>query len=163
MPVNFQPRKLAKKLAPKKTVEKLVRRDLTLNRATVTMLANSGVLKKKKLEEVALKVVKTYKENFKENGGTKAEAMGDKVLMVQRVQNVATREITKEVKKVYRGERYIWLPSSAETPDPLHQLNYGKKFWLGKGEAPGDRWGCQCGMRILIDEDEIDLDDEISA
>lgn len=163
MPVTVLPRKIAKKLAPKKTIEKLVRNDLTINRAAATMLAKSGVLGKKKVEEVAIKVIRQYKEIHKAEGGTKASAMNDKVLMVERVQNVATREITKEVKKVYRGERYEWLPSLAETPDPLHQLNYGKRFWLGKGEAPGDRWGCQCGMRILVDEDELLLDDEIAS
>lgn len=162
MPVNVLPRKLAQKLAPKKTVEKLVRNNLTLNRAAATLLAKSGVLGKKKIEEVAIKVIRQYKETYKEDGVTKAEAMNDKTLMVERVQNVATREITKEVKKVYKGERYIWLPSSSETPDPLHQLNYGKKFWLGKGEAPGDRWGCQCGMRILVDEDELFLNDDVA-
>lgn len=163
MAVNVLPRKLAKKLLPKKTLEKLVKRDLTLNRAAATLLAKSGVLGKKKIEEVAIKVIRQYKETYEEDGVTKAEAMNDKVLMVERVQTVATREITKEVKKVYRGERYVWLPSLANEPDPLHQLNYGKRFWLGKGEAPGDRFGCQCGMRILVDEDELFLNDDISA
>lgn len=133
------------------------------------MLSKSGLLGKKKVEEVALKVIKEYKRAFKdekESGASKSEALdealNDKKLMVQRVQDTATREVSKEIKKVYRGERYIWLPSSSENPDPLHQLNYGKKFWVGKGEMPGDRWGCQCAMRILVDEDEIFLNDEIS-
>jgi hypothetical protein len=163
MPVTVLPRKIAKRLLPKKTTEKLVRSDLTINRAAATMLAKSGVLGKKKIEEVAIKVIRQYKDLHKEDGVTKAEAMNDKVLLVQRVQSVATREITKEVKKVYRGERYEWLPSAATTPDPLHQLNYGKRFWLGRGEAPGDRFGCQCGMRILVDEDELFIDDGISS
>lgn len=162
MPITVLPRNIAKKLVPKKTVEKLVRRDLTLNRAAASMLAQSGLLSKKKVEEVAIKVIRQYKDAHKEDGVSKAEAMNDKVLMVERVQNVATREITKEVKKVYRGERYQWLPSNANEPDPLHQLNYGKRFWVGKGEMPGDRWGCQCGMRILVDEDELFLDDELN-
>lgn len=169
MPVNVQPRNIAKKLAPKKTVEKLVSRNLTLNRAAATMLAKSGLLSKKKVEEVAIKVIREYKSAFKEElkeGASKSEALedvlNDKKQMVSRVQNVATREITKEVKKAYRGERYEWLPSNAEEPDPLHQLKYGKRFWVGKGEMPGDRWGCQCGMRILVDEDELFLDDELN-
>lgn len=170
MPVNVAPALIARKLLPKKTLAKLVTKRLTLNRAAVTMLEKSGILGKKKVEEVALKVIKEYKRTFKDDvadGTPKAEALddalNDKKLMVQRVQDTATREITKEVKKVYRGERYIWLPSNAKEPDPLHQLNYGKRFWVGKGEMPGDRWGCQCAMRILVDEDELFLNDEISA
>jgi uncharacterized protein YyaL (SSP411 family) len=170
MPINVTPSSLARKLTPKKTVEKLVKKDLTVNRAAVTMLAKSGLLAKKKLEEVAIKVIKSYKETFKQEKKDGAsvsvaldEALNDKKLMVQRVQDTATREITKEVKKVYRGERYEWLPSLSDEPDPLHQLNYGKRFWLGKGEAPGDRWGCKCGMRILVDENELFLNDDISA
>lgn len=170
MPVNVAPRLIAKKLLPKKTAQKLVTNKLSLNKAAVTMLSKSGLLGKKKVEEVALKVIKEYRQSFKDDvaeGASKADALdqtlNDKKLLVQRVQDTATREVTKEVKKVYRGERYIWLPSQAETPDPLHQLNYGKKFWVGKGEMPGDRWGCQCAMRILVDEDELFLNDEISA
>lgn len=170
MAITFMPSKFAKKLVPKKTVEKLVSRNLTVNRAAVTMLTKSGVLSKKKVEEVAIRVIRQYKEKFSDeidDGATRAEALNeavnDKVLLVQRVQNVATHEVAKEVKKSYRGERYEWLPSLAENPDPLHQLNYGKRFWLGRGEAPGDRYGCQCGMRILVDETQLFLDDEISA
>ena len=55
------------------------------------------------------------------------------------VQNVATREITKEVKKVYRVSVTNGYQAMPEEPDPLHQLKYGKRFWVGKGEMPGDR------------------------
>lgn len=170
MPVNVAPSSIAKKLLPKKTAAKLVTQRLSLNRAAVTMLSKSGILGKKKVEEVALKVIKEYKRTYKDevaDGATKTDALeetlNDKKLLVQRVQNTATQEITKEVKRVYRGERYVWLPSLAKEPDPLHQLNYGKRFWVGKGEMPGDRFGCQCAMRILVDEDELFLNDEISA
>lgn len=170
MPVNVAPRSIANKLLPKKSVAKLVTNKLTVNKAAVRMLSQSGLLGKKKVEEVALKVVKQYRKTFKDEvkeGASKTEALddalNDKKLMVQRVQSTATQEIVKEVKKVYRGERYVWLPSLAKEPDPLHQLNYGKRFWVGKGEMPGDRFGCQCAMRILVDEDELFLNDEISA
>lgn len=169
MPVTFLPLQIKKKFAPKKTVEKLVSRKLTINRAAVTMLSKSGVLSKKKVEEVAIKVIRSYKETLKEeiqDGTPRVEALddalNDKKLMVQRVQNLAVSEVAKEVKKQYRGERYEWLPSSASTPDPLHQLKYGKRFWVGKGEMPGDRYGCQCGMRILVDEDQLFIDDEVA-
>jgi hypothetical protein len=166
MAIEVLPSKLLKKLAPKKTVERLVTRNLTLNRAAVTMLSKSGVLSKKKVEEVAIRVIRSYKETFKdevESGASKTaaldEALNNKKLMVQRVQNTAVNEVVKEVKRTYRGEHYEWLPSDAEEPDPLHQLKYGKRFRIGKGEMPGDRYGCRCGMRILVDEDQLNLGD----
>jgi hypothetical protein len=169
MAITYLPSEIARKVAPKKLVERLVTKDLTLNRATVNMLSESGVLSKKAVEKVAIKVIKDYKKAYKKEikeGATKTEALEDvlngKRQMVQRIQNASVQEVTSEVKKVYRGERYEWLPSSAEVADPLHQLNYGKRFWLGKGEAPGDRPGCRCGMRILVDEDELFLEDEIA-
>lgn len=170
MAVTFLPSKILRKVAPKKFVEKLVTKNLTLNRAAVTTLAKSGILSKKKTEELALRVIKDYKKAYRSElaeGISKSEALedvlNDKKLMVQRVQNSSVREIAKEVKKQYRGERYEWLPSDAEEPDPLHQLNYGKRFTVGRGEMPGDRWGCRCGMRILTEDEELFLDDEIGV
>lgn len=164
MAIRFHPREFAKKLAPKKTIQKLVKGNLTVNRAAATMLSQSGVLKKKTLEEVAIKVINGYKEkygNLRNEGATaseaKEEALNGKKQLVERVQSAATHEVSKKVKKEYRGEFYEWLPSDADEPDPIHQLNYGEVFQLGKGEAPGDRYGCQCGMNILVDEDKLSL------
>jgi len=174
MSVTFLPSNVAKKLAPKKLVERLVTNDLTLNRTVLSMLSKSGLLGKAELEEVALRVIKGYKKSLKEEtkeGSSKAEALptilNDKKLMVQRVQGLAVFEVGQQVKRAYEGERYEWLPSNANEPDPLHQLNYGKRFWVGIGDAngedPGDRFGCQCGMRILVKEEELFLDKDISA
>lgn len=149
-------------MAPKKKVERLVTDDISLNRAAVSSLARTGVLKKKTLETIAIKVIRQYKRRRRleiKAGESKSAAtdiaLNDKKLMVQRVQSAAVAELTSEVKSAYRGEFYEWLPSSAIEPDPLHQLNYGKRFQLGRGEAPGDRYGCQCGMYILVDEDKL--------
>lgn len=164
MAIRFLPSEFLKKAAPKKTVEKLVTQKLTLNRTAVTMLSKSGVLSKKKLETVALKVIKSYKKiygDFRDEGLSKTasveEALAGKKLMVQRVQNAVVFEVAEDVKREYRGEFYEWLPSDANEPDPLHQLNYGKIFQLGVGEAPGDRYGCKCGMNILVDESQLEL------
>lgn len=164
MAIRFHPREFAKKLAPKKTIEKLVRGNLTVNRAAATMLQNSGILKKKTLEEVAIKVIRGYKEKYsdlRDVGASvaeaKDEALNGKKLLVDRVQSAATHEVSKQVKKEYRGEFYTWLPSDADEPDPIHALNYGETFQLGKGEAPGDRYGCQCGMEIQVDETRLSL------
>lgn len=151
-------------MAPEKKIKKLVTKDLTLNRAAVTTLENSGVLSKKAITDVAIKVINNYKKNYKEeikSGATKIEALDEalnsKKQMVQRVQNESIFQITRGIKSEYRGEYYIWLPSDADVPDPLHQLNYGKKFQVGKGEMPGDRYGCRCGMNILVDETQLSL------
>lgn len=168
MAIEFLPSELLKKLAPEKLINKLVRSNLTINRATLTMLSKSGVLKKKTLEDVALRVLRTYKDRYSEardEGETKSDAFdlatGDNALMVQRIQNASVNEIANEIKDQYDGEYYEWLPSDAETPDPVHQLNYGKTFQVGvgddNGEDPGDRYGCRCGMRILVDQTELEL------
>lgn len=164
MAIRFHPREYAEKLAPKRTIEKLVKGNLTVNKAAVKMLTEAGGLKPKTLEKVAIKVIRGYKEKFsdlKNEGATNAEAaseaMNGKALLVERVQSAAAHEVAKEVKSQYRGEYYEWLPSGADEPDPLHQLNYGEVFQLGKGEAPGDRYGCQCGMEILVDETKLDI------
>jgi hypothetical protein len=164
MAIVFLPTQVLKKVAPTKTIEKLVTQKLTLNRTTVTMLAKSEVLSKKKLETIALKVIKSYKSTygeFRDSGASVAEATAEtlngKRLMIQRVQNAVVHEIAEDLKETYHGEFYEWLPSDADEPDPLHQLNYGLKFQLGVGEAPGDRFGCKCGMRILVNESELSL------
>ncbi len=164
MAIEFLPSKLKQKVAPKKAVEKLVTQKLTLNRAALTMLARSEILSKPALEKVALKVIKSYKRTygeFRDEGLSKAEALdealNDKKLMVNRVQNAVVSQIAEDLKETYEGELYEWLPSDAAEPDPLHQLNYGMIFELGVGEAPGDRYGCQCGMRILVNESQLEL------
>ncbi len=164
MAIRFLPREFAKKLAPKKLVRKLLTRKLSVNKATLSMLAQTPYIKKDTLEEIAIKVIRGYKENIQQevdDGATVAEAetavVADKVLLVQRVQNSLVHEVAKKVKSVYRGEFYIWLPSEAVIPDPIHQLNYGKTFQLGVGEAPGDRYGCQCGMDIQTTDTQIDI------
>lgn len=166
MSIKYLPSDELKRFAPKKLVDKLVSETLTLNKSVLSMLSRVPFLSKKKLETIAIRVLKKYKELFREelkDGASKAEALdaatNGNALMVQRVQNAIVFEISKEIKDVYRGERYRWLPSDAEVPDPLHQLNYGKRFTIGKGEMPGDRYGCRCGMEILVDETELDLEE----
>ncbi len=164
MTIKYLPKKILKKMAPNAVVENLVTKNLTLNRTAVTLLERAGVLSAKELQMVALKVIKDYKRSVRDemdDGSTKREAIDDvldeKQLMVQRVKNASIAEITTRVKRRYRGEYYRWLPSTAANPDPKHMKKYGKKYQLGRGEAPGDRYGCQCGMEIFVDESRLDL------
>lgn len=159
MTLKYEPKKILRKLKLKAKAEKLVTQNLTVNRAAVKSLTNAGVLPKKQLETVAIKVINAYKKKVKKElkeGSTKKaakeDALNDKKQMVARIQSAVLNEQTNTIKKAYRGEYYVWLPSSAANPDELHKKKYGKRFQLGKGEAPGDRYGCQCGMEILVDE-----------
>lgn len=165
MTIRYEPKKILKKMASKKNVENLVTENLTINRAVLNSLENSGVLGKKELQYVGLGVIKEMRERAEkltEEGLTKAESreevLENKKLLVQRVQDATVNEITKKVKKKYRGEFYVWLPSTAKVPDKKHMKKYGKRYQLGKGEAPGDRRGCKCGMEILVDAKRLSLD-----
>ncbi len=162
--IRFHLGELAKKLAPAKTVKRLVTTNLTLNRAVIKTLSKSDVVSAEAFTDTALEVIANYKNRYgeeKASGATRAEAFdaatNDKVQMVQRVQNTVVHTIAKKVKSQYRGEFYTWLPSDAVTPDPIHQLNYGKTFQVGVGEMPGDRYGCKCGMEIQTDDKELEL------
>ncbi len=44
------------------------------------------------------------------------------------------------------------------TPDAEHKKKYGKRYQLGKGEKPGDRYGCKCGMDIHVKESKLVLE-----
>lgn len=170
MAITVLPSDLLRRVAPKRLTEKLVTRKLTVNRAAVQMLAKSGILSEKKIEELALRIIKEYKRKYRAEikaGESKTaaleETLNQRRLVIQRVQNSVVFEITREVKRHYRGERYEWLPSDAKEPDPVHQLNYGKIFTVGRGEMPGDRYGCRCGMRILTEDEELFLTDELGV
>lgn len=164
MAITYDPKKILGKLSSKKNLKKLVTKNLTVNRIALLAVKTSGILTSKKIEETTIKVIKQYKKSIKrevKEGQSKEEATKEVVnknsLVVNRIENLAVIEIAKEIKRKYKGEYYFWLPSDAEVPDPLHQLNYGKKFKIGVGEMPGDRPGCKCGMRILVDKTKLDI------
>lgn len=165
MAIRYQPKKVLKKMAPDKVVEKLVTKNLTVSKTAVTLLERSSILSKKELQRVALKVVKDYKKTYRDElaaGATKADALEDTLnkrrRMVQRIKNATVAEITTRVKQRYRGEWYTWLPSTAKSPDAKHRRKWNKRYRIGKGEQPGDRIGCQCGMEIHVDESSLDLE-----
>jgi hypothetical protein len=116
-----------------------------------------GFINKKKVTSAALKAFKNYKKRIKADEDIEVVLLMDPKLLIQRVENAVVYQITEEIKDRYRGEFYEWLPSDAEEPDPEHQLNYGKIFQIGSGEQPGERYGCRCGMRILVKEEKLDL------
>lgn len=165
MPIKYEPKKLLKKMAPEAFIEKLVNQNLTVNRTAVNLLTKTGILPKKEIERIAIKVINEYKERYafeREGGATKADAREDAVndnrLMVERIKQATLHEISQTIQENYHGEFYEWLPSSAKNPDKEHMKKYGKRYQLGKGEAPGDRYGCQCGMKILVSSNRLKLE-----
>ena len=167
MTIVYKPKKILEKMAPEQAIEKLVTQKLTINRAAVASLERAGILPRKEIERIAIKVIREYKRDYKQekkSGATNAdayeEAVKDKRLMIARVQQATLYEIGQTIQQNYRGEFYEWLPSTAKNPDKEHMKKYGKKYQLGKGEAPGDRRGCQCGMRILVKSNRLDLSEE---
>lgn len=154
------------KAAPVSAIKKLVSSKLTVNRAALNMVSRSGIIPAKTIQDTALRVVKEYKKTIAANvkdGATQSEAKAaisetENALLVQRVQMAFVSEVATQIEDKYSGEFYIWLPSSAVIPDPEHQLLYGTRRQLGDGEKPGDRFGCQCGMEILVDETELNLE-----
>jgi hypothetical protein len=163
--IVYQPKKILARMASKKNLENLVTENLTVNRAVLNSIATSGVVGKKQLEKIALNVLKDYRDRAADiqlEGATKTEAreevLENKGLLVNRVQNAMVSGITTQVQDQYRGEFYVWLPSTAVHKDPLHVKKYGKRFQIGKGEMPGDRYGCMCGMKILVPETKLILE-----
>lgn len=155
--IKYDPSKILKKIASGKKIEDMVTESLSLNRSALKITSEFDFLDSKAINRVALKTIKGYKRRVKEDPELKSELLDDPAQLIQRVQNEVVFQVSSEIKDQYSGEFYIWLPSDAEEPDPEHQLNYGKKFQIGDGEMPGERYGCRCGMDILVKENTLDL------
>lgn len=163
MAIDYLPEKL---LPSKAKMKKLAKGNLSLNKAVLSSIANESVISRKSLEKTALKVLKKMKqqrnalEDFEGMSKSKAtkKVLSKQELMLQRVQNAIVYEQTQAIKKKYKGYKYEWLPSDAKEPNIEHQLKYGRIFTIGKGEMPGERYGCRCGMRILTEDEELELD-----
>lgn len=155
--IKYDPAALLRKVAPKKKIERMLSKKVTLKKASLSFVSDIDFLDRKSIERVALKTIKGYKKRVKGDTELKAEILNDPKELIQRVQNEVVFQVAGEIKESYSGEFYVWLPSDAEEPDPEHQLNYGKTFQVGDGEMPGDRYGCRCGMEILVKQSSLDL------
>ena len=155
--IKYDPSELLRKVAPEKKIKKLVSSKVSLKKTALSFVNDIDFLSKKSVQRVALKTIKEYKKRIKADPDIKEDLIKDPRQLIQRVQNEVVTQVAGEIKTKYRGEKYKWLPSDAEEPDPLHQLKYGKVFVVGQGEMPGDRYGCRCGMQIITDDSELDL------
>ncbi len=157
MPIKYDPSELLQKLAPKKKIKRLLSRSLTLKRTALSFLSEADFLDPKKIADTALKVIDSYQARVDAGDDTKSDLKDDPALLIHRVQNEIVLQVSDGIKENYAGEFYVWLPSDAEEPDPEHQLNYGKTFQVGVGEMPGERFGCRCGMEILVKENRLQI------
>lgn len=156
--IHYDPTKMLKKIAPRKKIERLVKENASLNRTALSFVNDIEFLDKKAIAAVALKTIKGYKKRIRADKEQKAEIVQDPRQLVQRVQNEIVLQMSESIRSNYEGEYYTWLPSSADEPDPEHQLNYGKVFQVGVGEMPGERYGCQCGMEIHVNGTKLELE-----
>lgn len=151
---------MLKKVAPQSKIKRMLRGNISLKRTALGFIDAVDFINKRSVTKVALKVINNYKSRIKADGSVKEEILDDPKLLIQRVQNEFVFQVGKEIKDTYKGERARWLPSAAEEPDPEHAKNYGKEYVIGEGidgEEPGDRYGCQCGVEILVNETKLDL------
>lgn len=162
--ILYDPAALLRKIAPAKKIKRLIKEDLSVNKAVLSMFSEIDFINKRDVLDVALNTSKGYKARYREekkqgatNSQAKEQTLNDKVLLVNRVQNAVVYQVAQEIKAEYDGEYYKWLPSDADTPDPEHQLNYGKTFQIGDGEFPGERYGCRCSVEILVKETKLSL------
>ena len=157
MSIIYDPKAYSKKLFSEKKIKSLLKKNLTLKKTALSVVDKFDILNKKDITDVALKTIKGYKERIKLDPEIESEILKNPAQLIQRVQNEVVWQVKESIKESYRGEQYVWLPSDAEEPDPEHQLNYGKTFTIGEGEMPNDRYGCRCGMEILVKESELNL------
>lgn len=154
--IRYEPSELLKKIAPERKVKKLLSGNLSLKKAALSFVNDIDFIDKARIADVALKVIKGYRERVKD-GEKKSDIKADPAQLIHRVQSEVVFQVKEEIKTKYEGEFYRWLPSDADEPDPEHQLNYGKTFQIGDGEMPGDRFGCRCGMEILVPDSRLEL------
>jgi len=173
MSIIFDPKSMLRRVAPKAKIRKMVNSRMGLKR---TILANIGTdeipIDNGSLAKVARDTLVGYQQRvaketvdagFERAAGTELakELIADPKQLIQRVQNEVVYQVHQGIKKKYGGQRARWLPSDAEEPRPEHQANYGKIYIIGEGIngiEPGDEWGCKCGVEILTDDDENQLD-----
>ncbi len=158
MAIFYDPKAVIKKIAPEGKIKKLLSGSVNLKKTALSFVDAVDFIDRKAVSKVALKTIKGYRDRIKADESIKEEILADPKQLIQRVQNELVFQIADSIKSKYSGEKYEWLPSDAEEPDPEHQLNYGKIFVIGDGEMPGDRIGCRCGMNILVNQTELSLD-----
>jgi hypothetical protein len=156
MAIQFNPDKIISKVLPK-TDQTFLTGELKLKNSLKKMLLRTDWLGGQDINKTVDSTLNFYNrkmKELKEEGikNFKQDALNDEKLLKARVSDAVVERAAELIKERYKGKEYIWLPSDAEIPDPVHALNYGKTFIVGEGEMPGERYGCRCGMEIQSEE-----------
>lgn len=160
---RFIPGRWLEKIFPK-GIEKsgLLSDNLEIKKRYLQALVRATSLSGREITAEVYKTVDFYeqKEAALKAAGVKAfkqEALNGQELLKARLKNFLVYSEIQRQRKEHKGRMYRWLPSNANEPDPEHQLLYGKIFREGEGDKdgnmPGERWGCQCGIEWLENED----------
>lgn len=157
MSIKFEPEKVVRKVAPKAKIKKLLSPSANIKRQALKFLNAFDSIDNKTILDTALKTVKSYKKRIKKNPDELELIKKNPKQLIQRVQGAVIFEMSKSLTQKYKGERFRWLPSSANDPRPQHQLRYGQVYIVGEIDMPGEEIGCQCGMEILVEETELEL------
>ena len=156
------PETILKKSLPKDFFDGdlLKKKNLTLKQNAMQALIIATSFSKREINSTVAKVADIYQrkiDDLSDEGIPKAKASviaksGEKLLK-QRIAGLVIFDAVQNIKAENEGEKYRWLPSSSDTPDPEHQLLYGKIFDVGEGDSEGnmpmERYGCNCGIEIL--------------
>jgi len=163
----FNPNNFLRLVFPKGFFKgKILNSDLELKQIVLQSVLKATSLSKRKVEATAYKVIDNYEkkiQTLKKDGvrAYKAQALNNEVLLKDRLENLVLWNEVQHLKEEHEGEFYRWLPSSAEEPDPEHQLLYGKIFKVGEGDKegnmPAERYGCKCGMEILTEDEAKEM------
>lgn len=147
--------------------ELLTKKNLTLKQNAMQALILGTQAGERQITASVAKVAEIYRNKIdalEEGGLPRAKAGflakdGEKLLQ-QRIEGIVIYDAVQQIKSDNEGEKYRWLPSSSENPDPQHQLLYGQIFNVGEGDDEGnmpmERYGCQCGIEILSAKDAVD-------
>lgn len=160
---RFIPGRWLEKIFPK-GIEKsgLLSDNLEIKKRYLQALVRATSLSGREITAEVYKTVDFYeqKEAALKAAGVKAfkqEALNGQELLKARLKNFLVYSEIQRQRKEHKGRMYRWLPSNANEPDPEHQLLYGHIFREGEGDKdgnmPGERWGCQCGIEWLENED----------
>lgn len=159
MSIKYLPEKYVKRVVSRRNIRNMInQKNVSLKKTALSFVNEFDFLDKGALAEVALKVVDNYEKRIEEGDAKKSDLLKNPKLLINRIEGEVLFQISNTIKEKYAGQKYRWLPSESEDPRPEHQLNYGKVFIIGEGEMPNEAFGCKCGMEILTDETELELE-----
>lgn len=160
---TFKPAEFLKKTLPIGFWRKnLLTKNFSLKKEEMRAIVTSTTLSQRELKATTIKVVDIYEkklQTLKEEGvkSFRKEAVNGEKLLKNRIEGLVLYNEVQNLKEENKGKFYRWLPSSSETPDPEHQLLYGKIFRVGEGDKdgnmPAERYGCKCGAEFLTEEE----------